>query len=135
MAPTWPSAGGSTNASSAAKTASTRRGQSGHSARLIVHTACATIATATIFSPRTAPDDASAPCCAMPSAKAIIAIADGSVKPAQAASAPRQPARSQPSAMPVWLLAGPGRNWVSATRSAKARSSSQWRRSTNSLRK
>ena len=55
---------------------------------------------------------------AMPRANRIIAIADGSVKPAHAASAPRQPARSQPSAKPVWLLAGPGRNWVRATRSA-----------------
>ncbi len=103
-------ADGRAKASSAASTASARRGQSGQSERPIVHTACATIATATTFSPRTAPDEASAPACAMPSAKRIIAIAEGAVKPTQAAIAPRQPARSQPSAKPVWLLAGPGRN-------------------------
>ena len=31
---------------------------------------------------------------------------------------PGSPERSNPSAMPIWLLAGPGRNWHSATRSA-----------------
>ncbi len=36
-------------------------------------------------------------------------MADGSVKPAQAASAPLyQP--DSPTAMPTWLLAGPGKN-------------------------
>ncbi|CPO42683.1 Uncharacterised protein [Bordetella pertussis] len=40
------------------------------------------------------------------------------VKAIQAAAMPAQPARASPSAMPVWLLAGPGRNWHSATSSA-----------------
>ncbi len=80
-------------------------------------TACATTATATIFSPCSqAPRPASAQL-ATPYAKAIIASADGMVKPAQAASAPLSPARSMPIEMPTWLLAGPGRNWQSATRS------------------
>jgi len=39
------------------------------------------------------------------------AIADGRVKPSQAANAPRYPARERPMARPTWLLAGPGRNW------------------------
>lgn len=34
-------------------------------------------------------------------------MADGSVKPAQAASAPLYPARDSPTAMPTWLLARP----------------------------
>ena len=46
--------------------------------------------------------------------------ADGSVKPSQAASPPSIPARRVPIAMPSWLLAGPGRSWQSATRSPKA---------------
>ena len=45
-------------------------------------------------------------------------IADGKVKPAHAASAPEYPPRDRPSAMPTWLLAGPGKNWQSATQSA-----------------
>ena len=45
-------------------------------------------------------------------------IADGVVKPVQAASAPRYPALDSPMAMPTWLDEGPGRNWQSATRSA-----------------
>ena len=44
--------------------------------------------------------------------------AEGSVNAAQAARPPRYPARMRPIAKPVWLLAGPGRNWQSATRSA-----------------
>ena len=65
----------------------------------------------------TAPEVARSANRAMPNAKAISASAEGSVKPVQAASAPSQPARCMPSAMPTWLLAGPGRNWHSATRS------------------
>ena len=42
----------------------------------------------------------------------------GTVKPSQAASPPGRPARSMPIVMPIWLLAGPGRNWQSATMSA-----------------
>ena len=44
--------------------------------------------------------------------------ADGAVKPSHAIAAPAYPARRYPIAMPVWLLAGPGRNWHRATRSA-----------------
>ena len=61
--------------------------------------------------------------------------ADGVVKPSQAAKAPGRPARRMPRLIPTWLLAGPGRNWQSATMSAKAGSSSHRRRSTNSARK
>ena len=39
-----------------------------------------------------------------------MAAADGKVNPAQAATPPRYPARMSPTAKPVWLLAGPGRN-------------------------
>ena len=39
-------------------------------------------------------------------------------EPTQAARPPRYPARMSPTAKPVWLLAGPGRNCESATRSA-----------------
>ena len=38
-------------------------------------------------------------------------------KPSQAAKAPLTPARNMPIAKPTWLLAGPGRNWQSATTS------------------
>src|SRR5215510_8545513 len=40
-----------------------------------------------------------------------------------------------PTAIPTWLLAGPGRNWQSATRSTYAASSSHLRRTTYSSRK
>ena len=52
-----------------------------------------------------------------PRANNISAMAEGSVNASQAASMPVQPARFRPIAMPTWLLAGPGRNWHSATRS------------------
>ena len=45
---------------------------------------------------------------------------EGSVNPAQAASAPRQPARCRPMRKPTWLLVGPGSNWHSATISANS---------------
>ncbi len=47
-------------------------------------------------------------------------MAEGIVKPNQAASAPGRPARKMPMLIPTWLDAGPGRNWQSATMSAKA---------------
>ncbi len=47
-----------------------------------------------------------------------MATADGSVKPSQAASPPASPPRERPTAKPTWLLAGPGRSWQRATRSA-----------------
>ena len=68
-------------------------------------------------------------------AKAISAMALGKVKPSQAAKHPTQPARISPKAMPTWLLAGPGKNWHSATRSAYCASVSHWRRTTNAVRK
>jgi len=81
-------------------------------------TACATTATATILSPCSTPDGITPGYPATNRASTIRAMADGRVKPAQAANAPRYPHRDRPSAMPTWLLAGPGRNWHSATRSA-----------------
>jgi len=51
-------------------------------------------------------------------ANAASATAEGRVKPAQAAIAPQKPVRINPIAMPTWLIAGPGKNWQSATRSA-----------------
>jgi hypothetical protein len=47
-----------------------------------------------------------------------MAIADGMVKPIQEAMPPSTPARMIPMPMPTWLLAGPGKNWQRATRSA-----------------
>jgi len=47
-----------------------------------------------------------------------MATADGRVKATQAAISPGQPARARPRPMPVWLEAGPGSTWHSATRSA-----------------
>jgi hypothetical protein len=94
------------------------RGRSAHSDFAIPHTAWATTATATTLSPWIAPTAAGPAIAPTPSAKAISSSADGSVKPTHAASAPSQPARPSPTAMPNWLLAGPGRNWHKATRSA-----------------
>ena len=47
-----------------------------------------------------------------------LMLVDGKVKPIQAANPPSRPPRMMPIPMPTWLLAGPGRNWHSATRSA-----------------
>jgi hypothetical protein len=118
MAPTCPIADGSASVASAARIAMPARVRSGHSDFAMPQTACATIATATTFRPCTAPEAASDSYRAMPWANRISATADGSVKPSHAHSEPAHPARSMPSAMPTWLLAGPGRNWQSATRSA-----------------
>ncbi len=82
------------------------------------HTAWATIATATIFSPCRMPAGNASPQLEIPSPNSVSARAEGSVNPAQAASAPGKPPRIRPMASPTWLLAGPGRNWQSATRSA-----------------
>ncbi|MCY1535343.1 hypothetical protein D9M68_707440 [compost metagenome] len=108
---------GTASTNSAATMATPARNRSGHSDFAMPHTACATTATATTFSPCTAPDWARSAHCVTPAAKRMSATADGSVNPSHAASAPPQPARPSPSAMPTWLLAGPGRNWHSATRS------------------
>ncbi|MOA10920.1 hypothetical protein D3C78_1308300 [compost metagenome] len=118
MAATWPSAEGMASASRAAAIARPARSLSGHRVLAMPQTACATTATAASFSPCTAPDWASQLHCCMPKANRMSSMADGRVKPSQAAKAPVQPARPRPSAKPTWLLAGPGRNWHSATRSA-----------------
>ncbi|TDV34023.1 hypothetical protein C7405_10940 [Paraburkholderia caballeronis] len=81
-------------------------------------TACATTATATSFSPWITPAPTVPPSRGASAANAIISRNDGSVNPSHAASPPRQPARTRPIENPSWLLAGPGRNWHSASRSA-----------------
>lgn len=72
----------------AATSISRRRGVSGHRLRAMAHTACITTATAATFRPASAPAASAPPLWARPSARAISAGADGSVKPAHAASAP-----------------------------------------------
>ena len=118
ITPTCDHAVGSASTTQAASVIKPMRARSVHSLPAMPHTACATTATATTLSPCSTPGGSASPWRARPSAKRISAIAEGSVKPAHAASAPRYPARCSPSAMPTWLLAGPGRNWHSATRSA-----------------
>ena len=57
-----------------------------------------------------------------PSLEPSLALGrDGSVKPSQARRAPGSPPFNRPNAIPTWPLAGPGKNWQSVTRSAKAR--------------
>jgi len=99
-------------------TASVARGRSGQSVRAIPETACATTATATMRSPASQAASCMAPIVPTPAAKAIRAMAEGRLKPSQAATPPASPARSMPRLTATWLLAGPGRNWQSATRSA-----------------
>ena len=90
-----------------------------HRLRAMPHTACATTATATTLSPCTSPAPSHAPLAEEnPSPHNASTSAEGSVKPSHAASAPPHPPRRRPRASPTWLLAGPGRNWHSATRSA-----------------
>ena len=81
------------------------------------HTASATTATAAILRPRSQPDSATSPIAVTPYANRMSAAAEGSVKPSHAASPPGSPALRMPREMPTWLLAGPGRNWHSATMS------------------
>ncbi len=122
------------SATAAAATATARLGQSGVSVPAIVQTACATTATAASLRPWTQPAvDRSTEVATSPSA--VSASADGRVNPSQATIPPGIPARRVPMAIPSWLLAGPGRNWHSATRSPNDRGSSQPRRSTYSRRK
>ncbi len=122
------------SATAAAAIATTRRGQSGDRLRDIVQTACATTATAASFSPWTQPAcERSVDAATMPSSASVTA--EGRVNPIHAASPPSFPARRVPMAIPSWLLAGPGSDWHSATRSAKAVSSSHPRRVTYSRRK
>jgi hypothetical protein len=115
MTPTCPSAVGDASAAIAASTAIVARGASGQSPRAMPHTACATTATATTLRPWRTPAFRNSPYAAMPSPNRISASAEGAVKPIQAATAPRSPPFASPMPMPTWLLAGPGRNWQSAT--------------------
>jgi hypothetical protein len=73
---------------SAAAAAIDARTRSGHSVRAIPATACATMATATSFKPWMRPIPIGPLNAAAPFAKTTRAIADGKVKPIQAASAP-----------------------------------------------
>jgi len=100
----------------------------------MLHTASATAATATTFSPCSQPA-ACSPMFWRVSAKITMRIADGSVNPSHAAKAPGIPARSKPIESPSFELAAPGRNCESATRSAYVDSSTQPRRCTYSARK
>ncbi|KGX10438.1 hypothetical protein X896_5417 [Burkholderia pseudomallei ABCPW 1] len=80
---------GTTSATPVAAVMIVTRRASGHRLRAMPQTACATTAADTIFSPCSAPGASARPAApATPYANAIIAIADGSVKPAHAASAP-----------------------------------------------
>ena len=56
IAPTWPQADGTSSTTTAASTASVARGRSGQSDFAMPHTACATTATAAIFSPCSQPE-------------------------------------------------------------------------------
>src|SRR5699024_8515268 len=85
------------------------RCRSGHKLFAIPQIACATIATATIFSPCTMPSEINVLSEVIPNANKINAIADGIVNPNQAANAPKYLAFDNPSAIPTWLLAGPGK--------------------------
>jgi hypothetical protein len=101
----------------AATTAMLARPRSGVSVRAMPQTAFATTATAATFKPWSQPASAT-PVASMTTAKSTSANAEGSVKPTHESTPPSRPARIMPMAMPTWLLAGPGRNWQSATRSA-----------------
>jgi hypothetical protein len=86
------------------------RGLSGARLRAMPQTACATTATATIFSPWMMPSATGPEKEPEKSAKRNSAIAEGNVNPSQAAIPPASPLREIPRAKPIWLLAGPGRN-------------------------
>ena len=115
---TWVSGVRQNSMAMAVTMASDARVRSGVRLRAMPYTATATTATATAFSPRSQPPSASPSKAATPYPNAISSAADGRVKPSHAATPPAKPARVIPTAMPTWLLAGPGRNWHSATRSA-----------------
>ena len=113
-----PTAVGHAKVTIEARIAIVARSRSGQSERAIPHTAWATTATATTLRPCNQPASAVLANAPIPKANAISANADGRVKPIQAASPPRRRARAMPIAILTWLLAGPGKNWQSATRSA-----------------
>ena len=118
ITPTWPHTPGTSSTAQHASAISVTLARPTHRLRAMPHTACATTATATTLSPWIAPVGNTAYPPARPSPNKASTSAEGSVNPSQAASAPGMPARINPSAIPTWLLAGPGRNWHSATRSA-----------------
>src|SRR6516225_3488451 len=82
-----------TSSRAAAISARAARGRSGQRFRAILHTACATTATATSFKPCSTASVVGPSRCGAKSAKANITSAEGKVKPAHAANAPPQPAR------------------------------------------
>lgn len=91
--------------------------------RAICHAVVATMAKAAVsraWTQRASPS----PAWGNQMAASPMARAEGNVKPAHAAAAPRHPARSAPMQAPSWLLAGPGRIWQRAERSAKVEASS-----------
>ena len=88
MAPIWPAVPGTNSTSTAAATASVARVFPVAMLLAMPQTACATTATAAILSPCSQPGASSDPNLSMPSPNSISAMAEGSVKPAQAASAP-----------------------------------------------
>ena len=118
MAETWPTVVGSTSTRPAQIKANVALGRSGAMLRAMPHTALATTATATTFRPCNHPPADRASRAVITSAKRIMATAEGRVNPAQASNPPRMPRNEAPNAIPTWLLAGPGRNWLNDTRSA-----------------
>ncbi len=89
MIATWLQTKGSSKTALAAASMMASRGPSLHSVRAMPQTAWATTATATIFRPWMNPPGRASPQRAMPRANSVSATAEGSVKPAQAASEPR----------------------------------------------
>ena len=98
------------------------------------HRANATTAAATILRPCSQSPTSPLNSCT-PYANRMSATAEGIVKPSHAMNPPISPARLMPTAIPNWLLAGPGRNWQRAISSAKLSSSSHLRLTTYSSRK
>ncbi len=92
IAAIWPIAVGAAVTMSVATTAMVARGRSGQRLRAMLHTACATTATATTCSPWSIPPLSGPVSAAAPRAKSTMATADGSVKPSQAATPARGPA-------------------------------------------
>jgi hypothetical protein len=117
MTPSWVTAPGTASSTAAEPMQSEIRARSAQSFVPMPHTACATTATAASFRPCSHPAPLRLEARATPNAKPIMSNTDGSVKQTEATSAPSRPARCMPMANTSWLLAGPGRNWQSATRS------------------
>ena len=89
MAEIWPTPPGAKAVTISAKTAIAARGRSGARFCAMPSTAWATMATATSLRPCRSPSPAGPFSAPAPKAKSVMAIAEGSVKPAQAASPPR----------------------------------------------